>query len=121
MQSSREAINHLAFSKHQGIKIPLRAEQGEAMFITAKARAWRQGNLQRQPAGVQSVLHLTTSQGSPKCADEKNKLARSTLVESLKAVLEWQLSGCLLLWWSGLLSSTTLAPFQDGRVFRTAG
>jgi hypothetical protein len=50
LQSSREAINHLAFSKHQGIKIPLTAEQGEAMFITTKAQAWRQGSLQRQPA-----------------------------------------------------------------------
>lgn len=39
-QNSWEAINHLAFSKHQGMKIPVTEEQEEATFITAKACAW---------------------------------------------------------------------------------
>lgn len=59
--------------------------------------------------------HLPTGQGSPNCADE-NKLPRSTLVEPAKAVLEWQLSGRLLL---GTVSSASaaLTPFQEGRIF----
>lgn len=38
LQSSREAINHLAFSKHQGIKIPLTAEQGRQCLLRRKPK-----------------------------------------------------------------------------------
>lgn len=61
-QSSREAINHLAFSKHQGIKIPLTAEKGEAVFITAKPHPG-DGEIGSVANMSAECAHLTTSQG----------------------------------------------------------
>lgn len=79
------------------------------MFVTTKAPAWRQG------IDSVSVHHRTTSQGSPNCADEKNKLARKHAGRIRKGRPPVALSECLLC--SVQPASTTLAPFQEGRIF----